>query len=106
MYKITLFVPVTHVDVVKSAMFAAGAGRIGAYDCCSWQVLGVGQFRALVGAQPFLGAINTLEQVAEYKVEMVCAEAYLSAAINALITHHPYQEPAYDVIKTIDVKSL
>ncbi len=105
MYKITLYVPVTHIEVVKAAMFAAGAGRIGNYDCCSWQVLGVGQFRALEGAQPFLGAINALEQVAEYKVEMVCAEECLSAAVQALMASHPYEAPAYDVIKTIDMKS-
>ena len=71
MYKITFYVPVTHVEQVKQAMFAAGAGRIGDYDCCAWQILGVGQFRPLAGATPFIGQLNTLEQVAEYKVEMV-----------------------------------
>lgn len=103
MYKITLYVPVTHVDIVKSAMFAAGAGRIGDYDHCAWQILGVGQFRPLAGATPFIGTIDALEHVAEYKVEMVCREAYLQDAVYALKQHHPYQEPAYDVVKMVNI---
>lgn len=103
MYKITLYVPVTHVESVKAAMFGAGAGRIGNYDCCAWQVLGVGQFRALAGANPFLGQIGAVEPVAEYKVEMVCAADSLKPAIQALKVAHPYEEPAYDVIKLLDL---
>lgn len=103
MYKITFYVPVTHVEQVKQAMFVAGAGRIGDYDCCAWQVLGVGQFRPLVGAKPFIGQIDQIEQVAEYKVEMVCDDAYLSAVIKALKANHPYQQPAYDVTKNLDI---
>ncbi|PTQ90803.1 NGG1p interacting factor NIF3 [Agitococcus lubricus] len=99
MYKITFYVPVTHVEKVKNALFAAGAGRIGDYDSCAWQVLGVGQFRPLANAQPFLGQIDQIEQVAEYRVEMVCEAACIEAAIHALKQTHPYQTPAYDVLK-------
>ena len=101
MYKITLYAPVTHVESVKQAMFAAGAGRIGNYDSCAWQVLGVGQFRPLAGANPFLGQVDVIESVAEYKVEMVCHEDCLSSAIQALKASHPYEEPAYDVVKLL-----
>lgn len=52
-YKLCFYVPVTHIEQVKQAMFAAGAGTIGNYDCCAWQVLGVGQFRPLAGSQAF-----------------------------------------------------
>lgn len=103
MYKITLYVPVTHVEHVKTALFAVGAGRIGNYDSCAWQVLGTGQFRALAGANPFLGQVGAVEPVAEYKVEMVCSADYLNAAIQALKSSHPYEEPAYDVIKLLDI---
>ena len=103
MYKITYYVPVTHVEIVKAAMFAAGAGQIGDYECCAWQALGVGQFRPLAGATPFIGTIDTLEHIAEYKVEMVCAEAYLQDVVAALKQNHPYQEPAYDVIQMINI---
>ena len=101
MYKITLYVPVTHVESVKAAMFAAGAGRIGHYDCCAWQVLGVGQFRPLAGANPFIGQVGAVEAVAEYKVEMVCDKEALKPAILALKASHPYEEPAYDVVQLL-----
>ena len=59
---------------VKSAVFAAGGGRIGAYDHCAWQVLGLGQFRPLDGSQPFIGEAGQVEQVEEWKVELVVAD--------------------------------
>jgi hypothetical protein len=99
MYKLAFFVPASHVEAVKSAVFATGAGRIGDYDCCAWQTLGQGQFRPLVGSQPFIGQTGIVETVAEYKVEMVCADACLRAAVAALRAAHPYEEPAFEVIR-------
>jgi hypothetical protein len=55
MYKLSFFVPPSHVDGVKDAVFAAGGGHIGNYDHCAWQTMGQGQFRALDGSQPFIG---------------------------------------------------
>lgn len=103
MYKITFYVPVTHVETVKEALFAAGAGRIGDYDRCSWQVLGMGQFRPLDGAKPFLGQVGALEPVAEYRVELVCADDCLRDAVAALRNAHPYEEPAYDVMHLVEI---
>lgn len=97
MYKISVFIPESHLDVVKSAMFAAGAGRIGDYDSCSWQSLGQGQFRPLDGASPYIGQQGEVETVQEYKVEMVCADELVRDAIAAMKQAHPYEEPAYDV---------
>jgi len=99
MFKIAFFVPVGHEEAVKEAMFAAGGGRIGAYDRCSWQVLGVGQFRPLEGAAPFIGTVDALERVAEYRVEMVCEEAVIEAVIAAMKAAHPYETPAYEVYR-------
>jgi len=67
LFKLTVYVPVSHLEAVKDALFAAGAGRVGDYDRCAWQVLGEGQFRALPGAQPFVGAVGVQESVAEYE---------------------------------------
>jgi len=106
MYKICFFVPETHVDVVKIALFEQGAGRVGEYEYCSWQVLGTGQFRPLAGSSPFIGELNQLTQVAEFKVEMVCDEAYIKAAIKALLLAHPYQQPAYEVYKILSLKDF
>ena len=95
--KLTVYVPASHLDAVKDAIFAAGAGRVGDYDRCAWQVLGEGQFRALPGAQPFIGKVGALEQVAEYRVETVLPRAALAAVVSALKMAHPYETPAFDV---------
>lgn len=99
MYKITFYVPTSHVEPVKAALFSAGAGKIGQYSCCAWQVLGEGQFMPLEGHQAFLGETNQLEKVAEYKVELVCDDNVIQQAVLALKQSHPYETPAYQVIK-------
>jgi hypothetical protein len=99
MYKIAFFVPLEHVQKVKMAMFEAGAGRIGNYDCCSFETNGVGQFRPLEGSNAFIGEVDKIETVEELKVEMVCADKVVHSAIKALKSSHPYETPAYDVWK-------
>ncbi|WP_214349589.1 YqfO family protein [Pseudomonas congelans] len=99
MYKLAFFVPPSHVDKVKSAVFAAGAGRIGAYDHCSWQVLGQGQFRPLDGSQPFIGQSGVVESVQEWKVELVVADELIQQVVLALKQSHPYETPAYEIWK-------
>ena len=101
MYKLCFYVPESHLEEVKTAVFSAGAGRIGDYDSCCWQVLGQGQFRPLAGSDPFLGRQGEVEQVAEYRVELVCAAQYLKAAVQALRDAHPYEEPAWDVVALV-----
>lgn len=103
MYKIAFFVPVEHCEEVKAALFAAGAGRIGDYDCCSWQTAGTGQFRPLEGSTPFLGEKGQVEKVEEYRVELVCADELVRDAVAALKSAHPYEEPAYDVFRLEDI---
>ena len=102
MYKLAFFVPDSHVEAVKSAVFAVGGGRIGDYDSCAWQVLGRGQFRALDGSQPFLGQVGEVEVVDEWKVEMVVADDLIVAAVAALKVSHPYETPAYEVWSLAD----
>lgn len=103
MFKITFYVPESHLDAVKAALFAAGAGRVGNYDCCAWQVKGEGQFRPLTGSNPFIGQQGVVEMVDEYRVELVCEEHHLQAAVTALKQAHPYEEPAYDVVQLLDL---
>lgn len=97
MYKLAFFVPASHVDVVKAAVFAAGGGRIGDYDHCAWQTLGHGQFRPLDGSQPFLGQTGQVEVVEEWKVELVVADDLIAQVVAALRQSHPYETPAYEV---------
>ena len=96
MYKLIFFAPATHKELVKQAVFAQGAGRYQHYEQCSWEVLGSGQFKPLPQSQPFIGEQDKLEQVAEYRVEMICSAEYLDAVLQALIAAHPYEEPAYE----------
>ncbi len=103
MYKLSVFIPEEYIEQVKNALFEAGAGRIGDYDCCAWQCLGSGQFRPLDKARPFIGSTGEVETVREYKVEMVCSDDLIHAAINAMKQTHPYEEPAYDVWKLEEI---
>lgn len=103
MYKLVFFVPESHLEVVKEAVFEVGAGRVGRYDRCCWQVLGDGQFRPLSGSSPFQGEENLLEQVREYRVELVCQDELIQDAIRALLEAHPYEEPAYDVFPLVKI---
>ena len=102
MYKLAFFVPPSHVEQVKDAVFAAGAGRIGNYDRCAWQVLGQGQFRPLDGATPFIGQAGEVERVAEWKVELVVADELIQSVVMALKQSHPYETPAYEVWRLED----
>ncbi|MGK0148971.1 NGG1p interacting factor NIF3 [Pseudomonas putida] len=97
MYKLAFFVPASHVEVVKAAVFAAGGGRIGDYDHCAWQTLGQGQFRPLDGSQPFIGQTGQVEVVEEWKVELVVADELIAQVVAALKQSHPYETPAYEV---------
>lgn len=99
MYKLVFFVPETHCEQVKQAVFDAGAGKQGDYSHCSWQALGQGQFLPLPNSQPYLGEKNTLEVVAEYRVETLCDDNVVGQVIRALKQAHPYEEPAYDILK-------
>lgn len=99
MYKLSFFVPESHAEEVKQAVFLTGAGRIGDYDQCCWQTLGTGQFRPLSGSQPFIGEQGEVTRVEELKVELVCADEYIRAAVVALKAAHPYEEPAYEVMR-------
>lgn len=103
MIKLTVFIPEEALENVKSALFAAGAGKIGNYDQCCWQVKGTGQFMPLAGSSPHIGTKHQLETVTEWRVEMVVAKDNLSAVILALKAAHPYETPAYDVIEMIDI---
>lgn len=103
MYKICFFVPPENAEAVKNAIFEAGGGRIGNYESCSWETHGIGQFKPMPGSNPKIGEIETLARVEELKVELVCSDEFLAGAILALKQAHPYEEPAYEVIKMVEL---
>lgn len=95
MYKITFYVPESHLETVKNALFDKGAGIIGNYSRCAWQTKGTGQFKALADSQPHTGKQGQLETVDEYLVEMVCDDKHVNTVLAELINAHPYETPAY-----------
>ena len=95
--KLVVFVPPEALDVVRDALFSAGAGRIGDYERCSWYAEGTGTFRPLVGADPTVGVVGQEERVAELRLETVFPEQAQADVIAALRHAHPYEEPAFDV---------
>ena len=96
--KWVVYVPAEDAEAVRSAMFAAGAGHIGDYSQCSWSVPGTGQFLPGEGASPAIGAVGTVEHVAEDRVEMVAPVLRRAAVAAGLRSAHPYEEPAFDLI--------
>jgi hypothetical protein len=102
MYKLEFYVPESHLQEVKNAVFEAGGGVIGDYDRCCWETSGTGQFRPGEAADPFLGSAGNLEKIREIKVELVCADENIRESVKALLNAHPYQTPAFQYWKVND----
>ncbi|WP_213071712.1 NGG1p interacting factor NIF3 [Acinetobacter pittii] len=103
MLKLIYYVPDSHLESTKQAIFSAGAGGIGNYKHCAWQVKGIGQFKPVKGADPYIGELGELEQVDEWRVETIVIEANAKAVAKALKASHPYEEPAFEFIQIIEV---
>lgn len=103
MYKLTVFIPSKALEKVKTALFEAGAGHIGNYSHCCWQVQGTGQFKPLAGSTPHIGEQDNIEQVEEWRVEMVIDDDHIHQVVRALKQAHPYETPAYDVIRILNL---
>jgi dinuclear metal center YbgI/SA1388 family protein len=101
--KLVTFVPQDQAERVRAAVTAAGAGRIGDYDSCTFTTTGEGRFRPLDGASPRLGRVGEVEVVAEARVEAVYPRHLRREVVQALKAAHPYEEVAYDVLELADV---
>ena len=99
--KLVVFVPASALDRVRDAVFAAGAGRIGDYERCSWYAEGTGTFLPLVGAKPAIGEVGAEERAPELRLETVFPSARSAAVVEALRAAHPYEEPAYDIYERL-----
>lgn len=99
LYKIAVYVPEDHADVVREAISKAGAGHIGNYSHCSFNTNGKGTFMPLEGTNPFIGSLESLEEVKEVKIETVVPQNLLNKVLSEMIKAHPYEEVAYDLYK-------
>lgn len=95
--KLATFCPSAYADQVRTALFQAGAGHIGNYDQCSFNVAGKGSFRASESANPFVGEKNQLHFEEEIKLEVIFPLYLQQTMINTLLKNHPYEEVAYDI---------
>lgn len=97
--KLYTYVPMASVDIVRDALFAAGAGQIGKYSECSFNTPGEGTFRASANAYPTIGkAGGAREQIEEIKLEVIFEKHLEDRILKALFTNHPYEEVAYELI--------
>ncbi|MBJ9418900.1 NGG1p interacting factor NIF3 [Acinetobacter oleivorans] len=103
MLKLIYYVPESHLESTKQAIFSAGAGGVGNYEHCAWQVKGIGQFKPVKGADPYIGELGELEQVDEWRVETIVIEENAKAVAKALKASHPYEEPAFEFIQIIEI---
>jgi len=98
LYKITVFSPVTHADEMRQALKKAGAGSIGDYEGCSFTTVGTGRFTPVADANPFIGEVGSEVEVEEVKIEIIIPQSLKSKVLKTMLTTHPYEEPAYDVL--------
>ena len=99
--KLVVFVPREALDPVRDALFAAGAGRIGDYQRCSWYTAGTGTFLGGEGTAPTVGERGREERVAELRLETVFPEESQEDVLAALRDAHPYEEPAFDIYQLL-----
>ncbi len=97
--KLFSFVPVTHAEFVRVAIFEAGGGHIGQYSECSFNASGKGTFKASEGTNPFVGEIGRRHEEEEIKIEVIFPAWLEQGILSAMIKAHPYEEVAYDVVR-------
>lgn len=98
-FKVVTFCPADAVDRLRNALASIGAGRIGAYELCSFEIEGAGTFLGGPGAEPAVGERGRLERVKETRLEMVCPGAALGLAVLTLREFHPYEEPPVEIYR-------
>ena len=103
-HKLVWFVPREALDATREAVFAAGAGRIGDYERCSWYTAGTGTFLAGEGADPSIGRVGTEERVSKLRVETVVPSDRAQEVVDALRAAHPYEEVAFELYTLVELE--
>ncbi len=99
--KLVVFVPQEALDAVRNALFEAGAGRIGAYERCSWYSEGTGTFLGGEETAPAAGEPGREERVREFRLETILPAELHERVVAAVRRAHPYEEPAFDVYELL-----
>ena len=104
--KLVTFIPTEHADNVRKAVFDAGAGHIGNYDSCGYNLQGKGSFRASDEARPYVGNKGEVHFEEETRFETIFPSHLQSKIISALLKAHPYEEVAYDIYPLDNANNL
>ncbi|MBE0596392.1 MAG: Nif3-like dinuclear metal center hexameric protein, partial [Desulfuromonadales bacterium] len=96
--KLVVFVPAGYEETVAAALFQAGAGQIGNYDCCAFRSPGTGTFRPSEQARPFIGQQGVIERAHEVRLETIVPQERLARVVDKMLKAHPYEEVAYDLL--------
>jgi hypothetical protein len=102
--KLVWFVPEEALEATRDAVFAAGAGRIGQYERCSWYTAGTGTFLPGEGADPAIGEPGKEQRTPELRVETVVPEARAAEIVAALRDAHPYEEVAFELYPLVELE--
>lgn len=103
LYKLVVFVPESHQEAVLQAVWRAGAGEIGDYSHCSFNIKGTGTFIPGDGTNPYIGTPGKLEKADEVRIETIVPYSVHRKAVQAMLKAHPYEEVAYDLYP-VDLK--
>ena len=106
LYHLIIYCPEDAADAVRTAAASSGAGSIGNYESCSFSSKGTGRFRPLKGADPAIGSVGEIEEVAEERIEVVATDEVITNVLNAITKAHPYEEPAIHVLPMEEYKAL
>jgi hypothetical protein len=104
LHKLVWFVPEDALERTRAAVFAAGAGRIGDYERCSWYTAGTGTFLPGPGAEPTIGDVGEEQRVSELRVETVVPAAVAADVVRALRDAHPYEEVAFELYPLVELE--
>lgn len=104
-HKLVWFVPREALETTRDAVFAAGAGRIGDYERCSWYTAGTGTFLAGEGTNPSIGQVGKEQRVSELRVETVVPVDRARDVVAALRAAHPYEEVAFELYELVELES-
>lgn len=102
-YKVVVTVPENEADKLRETIGNLGGGKVGNYTHCSFSVKGTGRFLSVDGAQPAIGQVGQLEEVAEERIEITCGDASAKAVVTAIREAHSYKEPAIDVYELVEL---
>ena len=102
-FKVAVTVPENEADKLREAIGNAGGGKVGNYTHCSFSIKGTGRFLPVSGANPTIGEVGKLEEVAEERIEITCDDANVRAVVAAIRETHSYEEPAIDVYELVEL---